>query len=35
VRGLTWDDLALEMHCCEHSARNWSAMAAEELRAAL
>ena len=35
LRGLTWEQVAAEMHCCEHSARNWSALAAEELRAAL
>ena len=35
LRDLTWEQVAAEMHCCEHSARNWSALAAEELRAAL
>jgi RNA polymerase sigma-70 factor (ECF subfamily) len=35
LRDLSWEALALEMNCCEHSARNWSAMAAEELRLVL
>jgi len=35
LRGLTWPEVAAEMECCEHSARNWSAEAAEELRRGL
>ena len=35
LRNLSWDRVAAEMDCCEHSARNWAAMAAEELREAL
>ena len=32
VRGLTWPELAAEMDCCEHSARNWAYQAVDELR---
>ena len=35
LRSLSWEQVAAEMDCCEHSARNWAAMAAEELREAL
>ena len=32
VRGLTWPELAVEMDCCEHSARNWAYQAVKELK---
>jgi RNA polymerase sigma-70 factor (ECF subfamily) len=32
VRGLTWEEVAAEMDCCEHTARILSAQAAEQLR---
>jgi RNA polymerase sigma-70 factor (ECF subfamily) len=32
VRGLTWEEVAAEMDCCEHSARIWAFEAIEILK---
>ena len=35
VRDLTWPELAVELGCCEHSARNWASQAVKELKKGL